>query len=59
MNWELNARASQLAESFLASVPTLRIAVHDVAGGGRVTDFSGYTAAFPARQIQLGLKLHF
>jgi hypothetical protein len=30
-----------------------------VAGGGRVTDFSGYTAAFPARQIQLGIKLHF
>ncbi len=30
-----------------------------VAGGGRVTDFSGYTAAFPARQIQLGLKLNF
>jgi hypothetical protein len=30
-----------------------------VAGGGRVTDFSGYTAAFPARQIQMGLKLHF
>jgi hypothetical protein len=30
-----------------------------VAGGGRVTDFAGYTAAFPARQIQLGLKLNF
>jgi hypothetical protein len=30
-----------------------------VAGGGRVTEFSGYTAAFPARQIQFGLKLNF
>jgi hypothetical protein len=30
-----------------------------VAGGGRVTEFSGYTAAFPSRQIQLGLKLNF
>lgn len=38
LDWELNARASQLAESFLGSVPTLRIAVHDVVGGGRVLD---------------------
>jgi len=38
MNWELNVRAAQLAESFLTSVPTLRIAVHDVPGGGRVLD---------------------
>src|SRR5258708_14804260 len=38
MNWDLNLRASQLSESFLASVPTLRIALHDVSGGGRVLD---------------------
>src|SRR5580704_2281869 len=38
MNWELNVRAAQLAESFLTSVPTLRIVVHDVPGGGRVLD---------------------
>ncbi len=37
-NWELNARAVQLADSFLASVPTLRIVVHDMPGGGRVVD---------------------
>lgn len=36
-------------------LPSFRV----VAGGGRVTEFSGYTAAFPARQIQLGLKLNF
>jgi methenyltetrahydromethanopterin cyclohydrolase len=38
MSWELNTRASQLAESFLASAATLRIAVHDIPGGGRVFD---------------------
>jgi len=37
-DWELNSRGSQLAESFLASAATLRIAVHEVAGGGRVLD---------------------
>jgi hypothetical protein len=30
-----------------------------VAGGGKVTDFSGYTAAFAPRQIQLAIKLNF
>ena len=38
MNWELNARASQLAASFLTSAETLRIAVHEIPGGGRVLD---------------------
>ncbi len=36
-------------------LPTFRV----VAGGGRVTEFSGYTAAFAPRQIQLALKLNF
>src|SRR5258708_6658994 len=38
-DWQLNPRASQLADSFLASDSTLRIAVHELAGGGRVLDF--------------------
>ncbi len=38
MNWDLNTRVSQLAESFLSSAQTLRIAVHEVPGGGRVFD---------------------
>jgi methenyltetrahydromethanopterin cyclohydrolase len=38
MNWDLNPRASQLAESFLASASALRIALHDIPGGGRVFD---------------------
>src|SRR5258708_2887822 len=37
-DWQLNPRASQLADSFLASDSTLRIAVHELAGGGRVLD---------------------
>ena len=36
-------------------LPSFRV----VAGGGRVTEFSGYTAAFAPRQIQLSLKLNF
>lgn len=39
MSWELNARAGQLAEALPAAAPTLRIAVHEVPGGGRVLDF--------------------
>ncbi len=38
MNWDLNARGAQLVETFVDSALTLRIAVHDVAGGGRVID---------------------
>lgn len=38
MTWDLNARTAQLAESFVASASTLRIDLHDVAGGGRVFD---------------------
>jgi methenyltetrahydromethanopterin cyclohydrolase len=38
MSWELNERAAQLAESFVVSAPTLRIALHEVPGGGRVID---------------------
>ena len=38
MDWELNTRSGQLVDSFLASAPTLRIAIHDVPGGGRVLD---------------------
>ena len=38
MTWELNPRAVQLAESLLPSADTLRIAVHEIPGGGRVLD---------------------
>jgi methenyltetrahydromethanopterin cyclohydrolase len=38
MNWELNTRAVQLAESLVPSAATLRIAVHEIPGGGRVFD---------------------
>src|SRR5262245_23172377 len=38
MNWELNSRGSQLVESFVSSAATLRIAAHDMPGGGRVLD---------------------
>ncbi|MBI3862542.1 MAG: methenyltetrahydromethanopterin cyclohydrolase [Planctomycetia bacterium] len=38
MNWELNSRAVQLAETLLPSAETLRITVHEVPGGGRVLD---------------------
>ena len=38
MNWELNSRAAQLVETYVASAATLRVAVHDVPGGGRVID---------------------
>jgi methenyltetrahydromethanopterin cyclohydrolase len=38
MTWELNTRAAHLCESFVSSAETLRIAVHDVPGGGRVID---------------------
>ena len=38
MTWDLNSRALQLVETFVASAATLRIAVQDVAGGGRVID---------------------
>jgi methenyltetrahydromethanopterin cyclohydrolase len=38
LNWELNVRAAQLAESFRPSAATLRVALHDVPGGGRVLD---------------------
>jgi methenyltetrahydromethanopterin cyclohydrolase len=36
--WDLNTRAVQLAESLLPSADTLRIAVHEIPGGGRVLD---------------------
>ena len=38
MNWDLNSRAAQLVETYVASAETLRIAIHDVPGGGRVID---------------------
>jgi methenyltetrahydromethanopterin cyclohydrolase len=38
MSWELNTRAAHLCESFVSSAQALRIAVHDVPGGGRVVD---------------------
>src|SRR5579859_1266080 len=38
MSWELNVRATQLVESFMASAASLRIAAHDIPGGGRVLD---------------------
>jgi hypothetical protein len=36
-------------------LPTFRVS----GGGGKVTEFSGYTAAFAPRQIQLAIKLVF
>lgn len=39
MTWQLNARAAQLADALPTSADALRIAVHDVTGGGRVLDF--------------------
>lgn len=39
MNWELNTRAAQLVETLPTAADALRIAVHDIAGGGRVLDF--------------------
>jgi methenyltetrahydromethanopterin cyclohydrolase len=36
--WNLNERAGQLAESFVPSTETLRIAAHEIHGGGRVLD---------------------
>ncbi|HEY3967090.1 MAG TPA: methenyltetrahydromethanopterin cyclohydrolase [Planctomycetaceae bacterium] len=38
MTWELNTRAVQLVESLLPSAATLRLSVHEIAGGGRVLD---------------------
>ena len=38
IDWELNSRSGQLVESFLTSAATLRIAVHELPGGGRVVD---------------------
>lgn len=38
MAWELNSRAAQLVETYVASAATLRIAVHELPGGGRVVD---------------------
>ena len=38
MSWDLNSRAAQLVETYAASAETLRIAIHDVPGGGRVID---------------------
>ncbi len=38
INWDLNVRASHLAESFQPAAATLRIVLHDVPGGGRVLD---------------------
>jgi methenyltetrahydromethanopterin cyclohydrolase len=39
MNWQLNSRAAELANALPAVAETLRIAVHDVPGAGRVLDF--------------------
>ncbi|MSR58305.1 MAG: methenyltetrahydromethanopterin cyclohydrolase [Planctomycetaceae bacterium] len=39
MNWQLNARAAQLLESLPGAAESLRVAVHDFPGGGRVLDF--------------------
>lgn len=39
MNWDLNTRAAQLVETLPPAADALRIAVHDIAGGGRVLDF--------------------
>lgn len=38
MTWDLNSRALQLVETFVASAAALRIDVQAVAGGGRVID---------------------
>jgi methenyltetrahydromethanopterin cyclohydrolase len=38
MTWELNTRAAQLCESLVSSAATLRIAVHEISGGGTVVD---------------------
>ncbi|MFN0053475.1 MAG: methenyltetrahydromethanopterin cyclohydrolase [Planctomycetales bacterium] len=39
MTWQLNERAAQLAQSLPDAAETLRIAVHDLPGSGRVLDF--------------------
>ena len=38
MNWQLNARAHELAEGLIQAAETLRVQLHDVPGGGRVID---------------------
>lgn len=38
MTDRLNARAAQLVDSMIASADTLRIAIHEISGGGRVID---------------------
>ncbi|MBS0265888.1 MAG: methenyltetrahydromethanopterin cyclohydrolase [Planctomycetes bacterium] len=38
MNWELSQRATHLVNSLIPSAETLRIAVHEIPGGGRVLD---------------------
>lgn len=39
MNYRLNLRASQIVETLIASAETLKIAHHDLPGGGRALDF--------------------